>query len=84
MKNVHETTVHGRCPINSNWDYYTLMVTTEEFMLVDDIDEMCDFVRGKAMTQEEIADNLRATLPSHCKIELRGQHGQNFRTVTFR
>jgi ribonuclease I len=79
--NVHETTIHGRCPINAQWDYYTLRVETEEFIRAEDIEEMCDFVRGKSMPQEQIAAELRATLPAHCRIELRGRHGQNCQTT---
>lgn len=79
--NKHETTVHGKCPINSKWDYYTLVVTTTEFIRCEDIEEICDFVRGKTMSQEEMASHLRATLPHHCSIELRGRHGQNCKTT---
>ncbi|TWU19874.1 hypothetical protein [Allorhodopirellula heiligendammensis] len=79
--NTHETTIHGRCPINSVWDYYTLRVTTDRFVRVEDIEEMADLVRGKAMCQEDIAKELRTTLPAHCTVEVIGRHGQNCETV---
>ena len=78
--NVHRTTLHGKCPLNGSWDYYELEVSTEEFFRVEELEELCDFVRGKSMSQEEMAKQLRPTLPSHCSMVLRGRHGQNCET----
>ena len=82
--NKHTTTIHGKCPLNGRWDYYTLTVTTDDFLRVEELEEICDFVRGKAMSQEEIADELSRTLPPHCTIEMTGRHCQNCQTVTAR
>ena len=80
MKIKHETTVHGKCPINENWDYYTLTIETEEFVRAEALEELCDFCRGKQWTQEEMAKQLRAIMPSHCSLTLNGRHTQNMTT----
>jgi hypothetical protein len=78
---VHKTMVHGRCPINGSWDYYTLEVRTDEFVRCEDIEEACDSVRGSEQTQERMAYELREKLPSHCVLVLQGRHGQNVQTM---
>ena len=78
---LHKTMVHGRCPINDSWDYYILEVRTDGFVKCEDIEDACDTVRGKSMTQEDMAIKLRSLIPSHCSLSLRGRHGQNTRTV---
>jgi ribonuclease I len=82
--NKHEITLHARCPYAPVWDYYTLTLTTREFVEVHALQKMCDEVRGKEMTQESIADLLRERLPHHIAIELVGHHGQNCRSVVTR
>lgn len=78
---VHETMVHGRCPINGAWDYYTLEVRTDDFVKCEDIEQACNVVRGSDMTQEQMAEALREELPGHCIMVLRGRHGQNVATM---
>lgn len=78
---VHTTTVHGRCPLNGSWDYYTLEVRTDGFVKCEDIEAACDLVRGGEITQEDMANELRETLPADCVIVLRGRHGQNVATL---
>lgn len=78
---VHETLVHGRCPINGSWDYYTLEVRTDGFIKCEDIEAACDLVRGSELTQEAMAEQLREKLPGDCIIVLRGRHGQNTSTT---
>lgn len=78
---VHETILHGRCPINGSWDYYTLEVRTDGFIKCEDIEAACDQVRGSELTQEGIAEQLRELIPSDCVIVLRGRHGQNIATI---
>lgn len=75
--NIHKTTIHAKCPLNGSWDYYTVTVSTKEFLKCEELEEVCDFVRGKNMEQERIADELKATLPGDCTVKLEGRHGQN-------
>lgn len=78
---VHETMVHGKCPINGAWDYYTLEVRTDGFVKCEDIEAACDQVRGSEKTQEDMAYELRELLPADCVLVLRGRHGQNVSTM---
>lgn len=78
---IHTTTIHGRCPLNNNWDYYTLTVRTDGFIDIAELESICDLVRGSSKTQEDIAEELRNRLPGDCVMELSGRHSQNTATV---
>lgn len=80
---VHETLVHGRCPINGIWDYYLLRIRidSDEFVRAEDIEEAADFVRGKPLSQEDMAKQIHQSLPACCSVEMRGRHGQNCGTT---
>jgi len=78
---IHKTMIHGRCPVNGMWDYYTLEVRTDGFIKCEDIESACDNVRGSYLTQEAIAEHLREELPADCVLCLRGRHGQNVDTI---
>lgn len=78
---IHETKIHGKCPINGSWDYYVLTIRTDGFVRCEDIESVCDKVRGSLMTQEDMANELRELIPSHCTMTLHGNHGQNVATV---
>lgn len=78
---THKTMIHGKCPINGAWDYYEVTVRTESFIKCEDIEAVCDQVRGKGITQEEMAEELRELLPQDCSLTVRGRHGQNTQTM---
>lgn len=75
--NIHKTMIHAKCPLNGSWDYYTVTVMTDDFIACEEIEEMCDFVRGKSLEQERIADQLKSSIPVPCELRLKGRHGQN-------
>ena len=75
--NVHETKIHGKCPINGSWDYYDVTVFTKEFLACEELEELCDFVRGKTLEQERIAEQLHSTIAVKHKLIVEGMHGQN-------
>ena len=81
MINQHETTIHSRCPYAPVWDYYTLLVETTEFIRCEQIQEVCDAVRGKSLTQEAVFEFIRERIKPPAKITLSGRHGQNGRLV---
>ena len=78
---THKTMIHGKCPINGAWDYYEVTVETESFNKCEDIEAACDRVRGKGITQEAIAAELRELLPRDCVLLVCGRHGQNMQTM---
>ena len=75
--NIHKTTIHAKCPLNGSWDYYTVSIETDEFIACEQIEELCDFVRGKSLEQERIAKDLHRSLGVKSKLILLGRHGQN-------
>lgn len=79
--NIYEAKVHGKCPINRKWDYYTLTITSDQMIVCEEIEASCDIVRGSTMTQEKIADQLRKSLPETCKMRLVGIHSNVETTV---
>lgn len=74
---VHTSTIHGKCPLNGMWDYYSVEVRTDEFLDVSELEASLNSVRGSCATQEDIAYQLREIIPSHCVLILRGRHSQN-------
>ena len=79
--NIYEAKVHGKCPLNRQWDYYTLTITSEQMIVCEEIEAACNIVRGSTMTQENIADQLRKSLPDNCKMRLIGTHANVETTV---
>jgi hypothetical protein len=82
--NVHKTVIHARCPYAPVWDYYTLVVRIDAFIRTEDIQKICDEVRGQEMTQEDVADRIEAALPPRTSFTLKGRHGQNGRLIITR
>lgn len=82
--NHHKTTIHARCPYAPVWDYYTLTVRINTFVRTEDIQKICDEVRGQEMTQEDIADKIEAALPPRTGFTIKGRHGQNGRLIITR
>ena len=72
--------LHGKCPFHRGWDYYSLVIKTNEFMKCEDIEATCDIVRGATITQEAMAKQLRESFPSHCTFDLSGVHA-NVETI---
>lgn len=81
MKIKHSSTIHGKCPINGKWDYYEVVVETEEFMEISELEELLDSYRGTNKTQEDLAKNIALQLPYSCNVKLSGRHSQNTNTV---
>ena len=81
MKINHESMIHGKCPINGKWDYYKVVVKTEEFLEISELEELLDFHRGTNKTQEDLAKSIALQLPYSCVVELSGRHSQNTNTV---
>jgi NADPH-dependent 7-cyano-7-deazaguanine reductase QueF len=78
---IHTSMIHGRCPINGNWDYYTVEIRTDDFVDVADLECVLNDVRGSKKTQEDIAFEIREKVPAHCIVVLRGRHSQNTETM---
>ena len=81
MKITHESMIHGKCPINGRWDYYKVVVETEEFVEISELEELLDFYRGTNKTQEDLAKNIALQLPHGCSVKLSGRHSQNTNTI---
>jgi hypothetical protein len=79
--NRHETTIHARCPYAPTWDYYQLTFETNEHLKCEDLQDVCDKVRGKTATQEDVFELIASRLKATGKLTLIGQHGTNGRLV---
>ncbi len=79
--NHHETTIHARCPYAPVWDYYTLTVVTPDFIRREELQRICNTVRGQEMTQEDVFVALRKAINQPASLTLEGCHGQNGRLV---
>lgn len=76
--NKHTTTVHARCPYLPVWDYYEVTVETSHFLRCEDVEKSAESVRGKTLTQEDVAKRLRETLPDNVSVvRVIGRHGAN-------
>ena len=77
--NTHKTTIHARCPYAPVWDYYELTFETRDFLKCEDLQEACDLVRGREITQEVVFASiaLRLSEITKGKLTLAGRHGQN-------
>lgn len=83
-QNKHVTTIHARCPYAPIWDYYTLTVYAVGMIRTEEIQRVCNLVRGLEMTQEDVADRIEAELPKGTKFTLKGRHCQNGRLIISR
>ena len=79
--NIHETTIHARCPYAPTWDYYQLTFETRDLLQCEALQGICDEVRGQEMTQEAVFEFVAHKLPLPGKLTLVGQHGTNGRLV---
>ena len=76
----HQTTVHARCPYLPVWDYYTVTFSTSSFLKVETLEKACETVRGKKITQEQLAKKLAKKMPAGVKVTVVGMHGANCRS----
>lgn len=82
MKAKHQTTVHARCPYAPVWDYYDVTVETNEFLRCEKLQSVCNEIRGKEMTQEQVFEHIRDGIKLQASIvTVEGCHGQNGRLV---
>lgn len=75
--NKHKTTIHARCPYAPVWDYYTVEIKTSSHIRCEEIQRVCDQIRGKEVTQEDVFDFLKAKIREPKWITVKGRHGQN-------
>lgn len=78
--NKHTTTVHTRCPYSPIWDYYKVTFSTNKFVKTEDLEDACEKIRGKEVTQEKVAMLLRKSVPKCVAIKVVGRHGANCQT----
>ena len=82
MNAKHQTTLHARCPYAPVWDYYDVTVETVDFMQCEKLQAVCDEVRGKEMTQEDVFKHIREGIKNQgSTVTVEGRHGQNGRLV---
>ena len=79
--NIHETTIHARCPYAPVWDYYQITFETSEHLKCEDFQAICDQVRGRELTQEDVFEFAALKLKHRGKLTLVEQHGTNGRLV---
>lgn len=80
----HRFTIHAICPfIEGQWDYYDVILNTEDIVEVNELDRLLDGVRGMKAPQEQIAMVLREILPISVRIETVGRHSLTSQTKTF-
>jgi hypothetical protein len=63
------------------WDYYQLTFETTAHILCENLQAICDELRGREMTQEAVFELIAHKLPVPGKLTLIGQHGTNGRLV---
>jgi hypothetical protein len=76
--NTYTTTVHGKCPVGRNWDYYDLQIFSATIIMCEEIERVANIVRGATMTQEKMAKQIADLLPG-VEFKLVGVHS-NVRT----
>lgn len=84
MKITHTTMIHAKCPINDEWDYYTVEIEVGGFLRAEDINSVADGIRGTTETQEGIAEQFADGIREYdydAKITIIGRHGQNVETT---
>ena len=68
--------MHAQCPLveHVQWDYYVVSVTVMEVVDVNEIEKIIDQNRGIRLTQEEIAERIKESIPFRCVVALQGVH----------
>ena len=74
--NYHKTTIHARCPYAPVWDYYAVTVETPDFIRCERLQEVCEEIRGKEITQEQVYEHIKKSFHA-AKVTVKGRHGQN-------
>jgi hypothetical protein len=79
----HSFAIHAECPLVSHkqWDYYTVIIQTEDTIDVHWIESVMNGVRGVRATQEEIALIIRQNIGTEPAVEISGRHSQNSKSV---
>lgn len=82
----HQFTVHAICPFIADrvvWDYYTVTVELTAVVDVHAIERVMDGVRGKRLSQEDIAELIARCLKIFVTgvLTVDGRHSANSRTV---
>ena len=78
--NNHKTTVHTRCLYAPVWNYYTVIVETPDFLKCERLQEVCEEIRGKEITQEQVYEHIKSKIHA-AKVTVKGRHVQNGRLV---
>lgn len=54
-----------------------MTITTDQFIQSEMLQDVCDTVRGKELTQEAAFDAIYEKLPKGSTMKMVGRHGQN-------
>lgn len=77
----HETIIHAKCPFNQEWDYYDLIISCDTLLKCEDLQDICNTVRGNSMSQESLSELLFSEflkiVNGNFELLLVGKHGQN-------
>ena len=81
----HTFQIHALCPLvqHTQWDYYDVCVETNTIVDVHYLETVMNAVRGKKLTQEEIAIEIKKQLPIDCQVKIFGMHSQSSKSVVF-
>lgn len=80
MKCLYEGTVHARCPNDSAWDYYAVVVRSTQIIMVEDIRAALNRVAGLQTYQEQLTQTLADMLGA--EVTTTGLHGTTRTVVT--
>lgn len=73
MRAKHTLQIEAKCPVNNKTDKYTLEVTTNRLVKVEDIMAIVkEEASGDAVFQEELTEQLAFRLK--CKVKTTGTH----------
>lgn len=72
MQVKHTLTMVAKCPVDSKPDRYTVEVTSDRVIKVEDILDACKGYEVKAAYQEQITVELARTL--NCEVKTVGFH----------
>ena len=80
----HTFMIHAECPFvtHKQWDYYKVLIQTEDVVDVHYLEKVMDSVRGARLSQEDIAQVIRQQMTCEAYIQISGRHSQNSFTLS--
>lgn len=72
----HKLMTHCRCPVDQRCDYYEVIVSCDDTIYVEKIEEVVESFRDSEMTQEALTQAIHRKIGLPCEVQTIGQHGK--------